>query len=625
VEFAADKPRGASSALPENAFLMNFDLSYRLRRLRFVIDRIETFMRAVEPLDAVPFDENHDRVVPRRHQHADAILESTEHRGQAWSEVADADRDAARAWLRKLRGSLAGAQSVLRAAGRRLRKPGAGNPLAAEVERLGFEWDDLKRVLNASDDEGRIMAGRAVLGIPLEGGLSGEPSAKLKGVRALAKVIADELRKEFDRASSKVTMAFAPTELPEGSSVLTDQLRRCLWHHYRRFDYFDMVLFPMVAGTDVGELHEVDVLRISPEDAGSLIDERDPETHRRLRSKLAGTRLGNFGAFLDSIWRRSDILWGRLDGAERLIRGLYPLPHDGQPGREAHEACVDSMVRRAHGAIVSEELSGLAPETARRVFVEALLHSQTGDPEPKLLEHVLERLEGVIPDATVRVALKPADVQSTYDFAYRRLRELDRTKQLRLIARATTTFGKMLDGLSDRYAVLKDKRPVWWILTVGRMLWGMIEISAPRSLLELVARYWMNVLFALELLMLAGGILFHSAPVRDVALALLVVTAALDLCRRLLGAYLHYGGVRKFVAVMVALVLGLAIYGGKTLWPSVQEAVNTLVSQPNGVAIALAGLAAATVMGSLLRYLLDRLEARELKKFDREDARAAIT
>ena len=86
-------------------------------------------------------------------------------------------------------------------------------------------------------------------------------------------------------------------------------------YYYYRFDHYDLIAFPILYSTEVGEESDtVDVLRISPEDATSLLDERAAGFH-----KVAGNELGHFGAFLERAWREDDILWGRLDGAERLI------------------------------------------------------------------------------------------------------------------------------------------------------------------------------------------------------------------------------------------------------------------------------------------------------------------
>ena len=55
-------------------------------------------------------------------------------------------------------------------------------------------------------------------------------------------------------------------------------------------------------------------------------------------------RLGHFGAFFDQSWRSHDIVWGRLNGSECLIRGLLPKDHPE----------VDELVERAHDSIIDD-------------------------------------------------------------------------------------------------------------------------------------------------------------------------------------------------------------------------------------------------------------------------------
>jgi hypothetical protein len=88
------------------------------------------------------------------------------------------------------------------------------------------------------------------------------------------------------------------------------------------------------------------VYRVSPEDATSIVDERGSG-----REKLAGVTLSHFGAFLDPGFRRNDILWGRLDGAERLIAALLP--------GAANQASRDELLREAQLAILQEEFGPL--------------------------------------------------------------------------------------------------------------------------------------------------------------------------------------------------------------------------------------------------------------------------
>lgn len=58
-------------------------------------------------------------------------------------------------------------------------------------------------------------------------------------------------------------------------------------------------------GVEAGESDIVEIIRISPEDATTLINERKEKLNSPNgtgRRKLAGTKLHNFGAFLDKSW-----------------------------------------------------------------------------------------------------------------------------------------------------------------------------------------------------------------------------------------------------------------------------------------------------------------------------------
>jgi hypothetical protein len=132
-----------------------------------------------------------------------------------------------------------------------------------------------------------------------------------------------------------------------------EDLERCLHGHplqryFDDFEYYDQVTFPIFYETGVGEPDPVDVFRISPQDARTVIDEQSDAKHRM---KLAGTALFHFGAFLKRDWRRNDMLWGRLDGAERMITSILP------PASE-HAA---RLIRAAHLAIVRETFAGEDP------------------------------------------------------------------------------------------------------------------------------------------------------------------------------------------------------------------------------------------------------------------------
>lgn len=109
-------------------------------------------------------------------------------------------------------------------------------------------------------------------------------------------------------------------------------VREYLWHFYDHFDAYDQVIFPITYETPVGEGAVIDVARISPLDATNLTKAGGPSGAKGAGTagvptgKLAGSTFLSFGAFFSRSWRENDILWGRLDAAERLISVIL---HDG--------------------------------------------------------------------------------------------------------------------------------------------------------------------------------------------------------------------------------------------------------------------------------------------------------
>ncbi len=91
-----------------------------------------------------------------------------------------------------------------------------------------------------------------------------------------------------------------------------------VYRDYLGFALWDLVLYPYQRLTDAGELQEVRVVRMAPDDARAL-------GVGRASDKLGGASLGHFGAFFERKRREKDYLWGRFDGAERILSLLYGL------------------------------------------------------------------------------------------------------------------------------------------------------------------------------------------------------------------------------------------------------------------------------------------------------------
>jgi patatin-related protein len=143
------------------------------------------------------------------------------------------------------------------------------------------------------------------------------------------------------------------TALAGFSKQLYDDVREVVrgWHADRRkemlvrflgFPFWDILLYPLQSVGDVGERDAIEIVRMSPRDATVL-----PPLEAGKPKHLSGFEVMHFGAFFDRAGRENDYLWGRLDGAERLIHLLL--------GRNRSDEELARWCRKAFAAIVEEE------------------------------------------------------------------------------------------------------------------------------------------------------------------------------------------------------------------------------------------------------------------------------
>jgi hypothetical protein len=88
--------------------------------------------------------------------------------------------------------------------------------------------------------------------------------------------------------------------------------RREVLINYLGFPFWDVLALPVTSGREMGELNEILVDRISPQDVDAL------EGFQGIES-LRGIGFGHFAAFFSRAYRENDYLLGRLHAADRLI------------------------------------------------------------------------------------------------------------------------------------------------------------------------------------------------------------------------------------------------------------------------------------------------------------------
>ncbi len=329
-------------------------------------------------------------------------------------------------------------------------------------------------------------------------------------------------------------------------------IRLLLGEYFLNFDAFDQTRFTLYYDTGTGEPATVDVVRVSPVDATTL------RQFNAEKSKLAGTGLAHFGAFLDEHWRRNDIMWGRLDGAERLIQTV--LPADDAATRTVRE----ELIRLAHGRILTQTLKSRAAG-ALTGWLATALNPIAGVGVDDKLQRLLAELDinpGPARDrlaAALQGLMGPDDLrryareQDTFDPRP----PMDRT--LLNAARAVSVTGRVLEGVSQSDA--PSTAPLArWAARLGLVLQGAMAVALPGTLGQRVFAHLLPKVYAIEGVLLLLALLFGDAGLRFTALSALGITAMAHLLTVLLRDVARGGHRGKLIlgglaAAVLALVL----------------------------------------------------------------------
>jgi patatin-related protein len=477
-------------------------------------------------------------------------------RGGTWpTAAANQFKAAFQAQLRELKPGLNEAFSMLRRLQREFWEPtrqvdgsvSGGPPGPFETFRkcvndAKISEDALRSILEQSTEEERLAAAAALF------------RTKRADLECVAGFVKEQFSKATWDASDKCKEILYPVD-PITDAALTEDVRLgrllarvCARHYYDHFDQYDLVLFPVLYQTDVGEVAKVDIFRISPDDA----------KRESTKPKLAGTALFNFGGFLDRVWRVNDILWGRLDGAQRLITAL--LPHQAQAALRLE------LISAAHRSILQEELRPNDRTELAGQFVAALAKASAGAADDEVLREVRRELMQSTPQnaklrAVLRLCLEEAALYDYFQKQYEVNRALDPERMVRLVARSTQIVGEMLEALSDRYPIGKSRAA--WVMRLGQIFWGLVEAAAPRSFWNLVARHFLKLLYLLEAILLVGGTLLVNPTVQSFALLALAGTITAHLVMMLLSDLMQgkvlFWTVLKYVLAFV--LAGLVVLG----------------------------------------------------------------
>jgi Protein of unknown function (DUF3376) len=122
----------------------------------------------------------------------------------------------------------------------------------------------------------------------------------------------NDFNHSFPSILKQITLAAEVTIEKLGNRYTAQLLKQ--WH---TFEFIDRELYPFEYLTSLSEKEIINPICISPDNAQLGIG-----SGKNTQEKLGGDKLYNIGGFFKKSWRSNDLLWGRLDGLNRILEGV---------------------------------------------------------------------------------------------------------------------------------------------------------------------------------------------------------------------------------------------------------------------------------------------------------------
>jgi patatin-related protein len=557
-------PEEQSGKALETFFLFQFDIGFRFRRTEYVRARIDALLAAMaaeEPDTQPRLDDLLRGILPKESQDSATAVAKVLRNSK---EEATRELYRLRDQIEFVKWKLASERERIHieTSGRSL-DGAAGTPrkrLIQALENTELTPDDLGWILTPVQDdqcqqradilyrtgERREYDKGPRSAYSSQPGTASGPRPVKENIVSAAKYLAEWYSQMLGDLSKQFIEALDYKANPNFAASATEIVKEYVWTHYQYFDCRDMQVFTVMQDQLAGEGSAVEIYRISPLDAILLRTNSDPAGE----NKLAGTALFAFGAFLSKEWRRNDIMWGRLDGAERIIGALLPDESDGYLRRELCEQAFRIVIEEEFTPAKCADLIrplmeylrqriNPAGKTADQFLQEAMRNSEENCPE--VVRQLLKSIAGSSERLSVFRAyyVKPADPPVD--------QSLDR---LRRAIRIFRDMLKELDGGNGPFTSVGGT-----IANVGSALTRFAEFSIPQKLSNVFFRYGLQLLYTVALALIAAGALFYK-EVETAGWVILLMTGGANIASWLVGKWLFRQKTeRKIAAGLVAIVL----------------------------------------------------------------------
>jgi patatin-related protein len=574
--------RKNSSKEPENMFLFRYDLGFRFRRLKYMCDEIDRLLAMCANPDAA---KGRQEIVDRIKGTASQATVETINLEKASVQLNEYRQAgvAALKQLEKKREELWGVypgqilSDETNPDVKSLREAFREKISGKENWVLGYA--ELRYILEpVSDDDCQKRADE----VYERGKVKGAFEKTAESLSKLMSKTLTEASQRFLNALNPVGSGDAKSSAREearANGPVDDPIALYLWKRHQYFEGRDMIVFPIMPDKLTGKTRPTEIYRIGPQDATFVYGDAQGGEARRAK-KLAGTALMDFGAFLNEGWRSNDMLWGRLDGAERIIESLLPDEED-QDLRE-------ELMREATEIILKEEFTPQGGEDLERDvkgFLQKGLEEfdagtskvlgNDADCQTQLQMAKAERIQTVdkfldaasvmlgkgspkLADELVRLAKSDTERLDLFRAYYSKPAGPPLEESVGWAKRATGILGEMFRGLDETAGI--NTKVGGWIARAGAFGANFVQFALPDTLLHKMVWHWLGMVYLAEtLLLVVGAFVYKGAGLETAGWIALLLTVALHFAASLVGRWL---GMRPRPPMMLVGVLTVAILAG---------------------------------------------------------------
>jgi hypothetical protein len=205
------------------------------------------------------------------------------------------------------------------------------------------------------------------------------------------------------------------------------------------------------------------------------------------------------------------------------------------------------------------------------LIADALAANDPNDENEQALRQLVQGEEGAPVNSALQAALRSRltkeNLLAFFRESYQVNPNLSPQTTLKTLSRSTRVVGEILEDVADDYGKI-GQRPATWMARFGRVFWGLVEVSIPRSIQGEFFRYWLVILYLFEALLIAVGTIFVREQVQALGVVALGATAVIHFSTLLLRDYMvgKSTWLRILIVASVFALLFFAVVGADTLF-----------------------------------------------------------